>query len=627
MGRALVRKKNVTAAELATYDNIVRKEIWRIGHVPGYDFEDLKQEALVAATRAISRYDPKRGDCRRLVRSTVRNRLINVKRGGLTSGRTPQDHYGRRMHYGVRSLSQPIAIEGDEIGTLLDALPSSVTQSDTIATHRELVRVLESRLSKAEMSLLVEVFVEGARLGRNRVRGAKAQALELVRKQARDVLTRLISHRMLQSSEHRVDHSSEEEQMAKAKKVELPPVDVQEVECHALAPTGPGYDPEDPTCHTQCPDKFSCVQALVDSRTKNTKNITLETDQEVKAVLTSLISLEDAHARMKRRLPILQSGGKIPDELSVTVPIVVAKAAKKVEAEEEEAEAEESDAESEEEAEAEEEASEEEAETEDAEEEEEASEEQEESTEEEASEETAEEEDDEDEEEEETTMATKKSTKKATKATKATAAKATSAKKPATKAKAAKKASGAKRGPRIPKSERTQIYGKDSNRFLPQAREITEDQMALALSRVKLGQPFELGIGMEIVRKKRDGSEVAVKITKNGFVMDGETYSSLSAAGQWASKRAVSGNDFFNVETYSCTEIRGKGVPGGVYSKLGEGQKAVVGAHTEKAAKPAKKKGAAKKAAKAPAKKAGAKKTAPPPKTAAKKAAAKTAKK
>jgi hypothetical protein len=327
-------------------------------------------------------------------------------------------------------------------------------------------------------------------------------------------------------------------------------------------------------------------------------------------VLDGVISFEDAITRMKKRAALVASGGAVPADLSTTQPIVAEKAPEPEPAPAAEPEAEEAGEDDEDESEPAESA---------------------ESAP--ASETTngASETTDDGSEDE---MATKKGAKKAAKkAAKKSAppppAKAAKAAKPA-KAPKAPKAPKEKKSragvPRIPKEKRVAIYSEGHHRFLPQPRALDAEQMEAALGRVKLGQTFDLAVGMEIVRKRRDGGEVVVKIAKDGFVMDGVTYPSLSAAGQWASKRAVSGNDFFHTQTYSCTEIRGKGVPGGVFSKQGEGKQAIVGAHGAKEEKPAAKKAAKTAPKKAPVKKGKGTKKAPPPpppKKAAKKAAKK----
>lgn len=601
---------NITTARLASFEDIVRREVRRIGYVPGYDLDDLSQEARVAVSLALAKHDASRNTGRALVAVAVRNKLVNVKRNATTAGRVPLDHWGRRTH--VRSADAPLS--NDDATSLVDSTAAPTPVPEESASARELVRALDEKLSKSEMALLVAAFVEGAKVSTARARGERVSAAEVerVRSTARDALVRMLGQRrMLTETEHRVDRRSED-QMAKktTKNVKLPVVKAEDLpECHASLPTGPGYDPNEVGCRDQCPDKFTCVRDLVNDRSKNTDGRTLDVDTEVRAVLEGALSYEDAIERMKQRNALVESGGAIPDSLSTTKPFVAddetpegdESAPEETESEESEPEVEETESEPEES----------------------------------ASDESASAESDETNDEtptEDATMSSKKKgAKKAAKktATKKAPAKAAPAPKPAKAAKkAAAKKSGEKKSrkgvPRIPAEKRVAIYSEGHHRFLPQPRTLDGEQMSAALARVKLGQTFDLAIGMEIVRKKRDGSEVAVKIAKDGFVMDGVTYPSLSAAGQWASKRAVSGNDFFNTQSYSCTEIRGKGVPGGVFSKQGEGKPAVVGAHGAKSDDAPKKKAPAKAAKKAPAKKAPAKK-APAPKKGAKKASAKKA--
>lgn len=579
-------REPVAALHLSTFEDIVRREVRRIGRVPGLDRDDLCQEARIAAARALSLFDAKRQNTgRSFVATAVRNKLINVKRNAMTNGRVPHDARGRVTL--VHSLDAQVP-EHDE--TWLDRLSDPTPDADEGASARELVRALDARLSKNEMALLVSALVDGAKISTAKARGERINAddVERVRVTARDALLRMLGQRrMLTNSDHRVDRNQLlEDEMAKTTttKVKLPVVKTEDLpECHASLPTGPGYDAKETGCRDGCPDKFSCVRDLVGDKVKNTGKLTLDVDTEVRAVLDGVITYDAAIERMKKRAALVESGGTVPDDLSTTKPIVIATETTETETTD-------------------------------------------------AAEETATEVPStataatpientiDDEKKEDATMATKK-----TKSEKAPKAKAPKVEKVASPPKAAKppkapKAPKEKKSragvPRIPAKDRVAIYSEGHHRFLPQPRTLDAEQMAAALGRVKLGQTFDLTIGMEIVRKKRDGSEVVVKIAKDGFVMEGVTYPSLSAAGQWASKRAVSGNDFFNVTTYSCTEIRGKDVPSKVFSKQGEGKAAVVGAHGAKddAEKPAKK-AAAKKAAPAKAAKA---KAPPPPKAPAK---------
>lgn len=578
----------VATPHLASFGDILRREVRRIGRVPGHDRDDLMQEAMLAAAKALSLFDAKRKNTgRTFVATAVRNKLINVKRNAMTNGRVPHDARGRVQTLHALDAQVP---ERDE--TWLDRLADPAPATDDAASARELVRALDAKLGKDQMALLVGALVDGAKMGAARARGERVLAAEVerVRATARDALMRMLGQRrMLTELEHRVDRESEDE-MSKTTKVKLPVVKAEELpDCHASLPQGPGYDPNEAGCRDSCPDKFSCIRDLVADTAKNTEKRTWAVDSEVQAVLDGTISYDDAIARMKKRAALVASGGAVPADLSTTQPIVVEKA--KPEPEPAAAEPETSD------------------EGEDDESDEGSAESAPETTTTNGASETTTNDEGED------PMAKKNAKKGAKKSGKKSAPPPPAKAAKAPKAPKAPKEKKSRAGvPRIPKEKRVAIYSEGHHRFLPQPRALDAEQMAAALARVKLGQTFDLAVGMEIVRKKRDGSEVVVKIAKDGFVMDGVTYPSLSAAGQWASKRAVSGNDFFNTQSYSCTEIRGKGVPGGVFSKQGDGKPAIVGAHGEKPAKKAATK-------KAPAKKGkGSKKTAPPPpKKAAKK--------
>ena len=607
-----MRELVAPVSNFGSFDDIVSREVRRIGRVPGHDTEDLKQEARIAVVKALSRYDRK-STGRTFIAVAVRNKLINLKRNACTNGRVPRDAHGRLAS--LHSLDTPVPGDDGE-QTWLDRIADEASDAEESASARELVRALDERLSAQEMSLLVTALVEGAKIGTARARGERVNAgdVDRVRATARDTIARLLGQRrMLTSDGHRVDTRPEELKMTTTK-VTLPIVKTEELpDCHAALPTGPGYDPADLLCRDQCRDKFSCVRDLVNDRAKNEKGYTLAVDTEVQAVLSGTLSHDDAIARMKKRNAIVESGGQITDALSTVLPLAkapapavkapaapptlapaaepAAPAAPVVEAPARVPEPEPTDT----------------------------------KTSDKTSDTKTSEEDMGTKTSEEDMGTKKKAANKPEKAAKKKDA-PPPPNKPETKPEGAPKRKG--KAP-IPTANRVAIYGAGKERWLPQPRALTEDQMAAALGRVRLGQSFDLAIGMEIVRKKRDGSEVVVKIAKDGFAMDGVTYPSLSAAGQWASRRAVSGNDFFNVEVYSCTEIRGKGVPQAVYSKQGEGKAAVVGAHVEKTVQPKKAAApkAAKKATKKDAKKAtkkaakkATKKAAPPPPKAAKKA-------
>jgi hypothetical protein len=162
--------------------------------------------------------------------------------------------------------------------------------------------------------------------------------------------------------------------------------------------------------------------------------------------------------------------------------------------------------------------------------------------------------------------AKKASSKKKPPAKKAAAKKASTRKKPL--AKTAKKRSTQKRRPTrkfvkrtVAKPKRTsngKLRGTMHNgKPLPPIRQLTKEQMARAMERIRIGQSFPLELGMKIVRKKRDG-ELVITLCENGFEMEGVVYSSLSTAAMYAERRIVSANAFFNLESNKCTEVRDK---------------------------------------------------------------------
>jgi chemotaxis protein histidine kinase CheA len=290
-------------------------------------------------------------------------------------------------------------------------------------------------------------------------------------------------------------------------------------DCHADGSAPEGYDLADAVCHT-CPDKFTCLPAAID---KQLIDSTLDDDQEVLGVVTRRLPYADALARMHEREAL--GDDPIPDGLKIDVPIADVLAAlgkpeaePEPEAEEEPEEptvAEEGEAQSETEA---------------------AADDDEDDDEEpEADVEEDDEDGDEPEAEEEPPPAPEPKKKAKAKA------------KPKKKAKAAAPESADNGEPKK----------KNNMARVPKPRVLDEETMLKRLDKIKLGAAIDLEVGMRVVRKGRDGMDTVVVLTPNGFEYDGETYSSLSAAAQIASGSAYrSGNDYFNLKTSKCTEVR-----------------------------------------------------------------------
>jgi hypothetical protein len=104
---------------------------------------------------------------------------------------------------------------------------------------------------------------------------------------------------------------------------------------------------------------------------------------------------------------------------------------------------------------------------------------------------------------------------------------------------------------------------------LPKPRVLDAKAMQEALDRVKIGLPFDLKVGMRIVRHRRNGKNpVVVEVKADGFLLDGEQkFASLTACALWAERRMRSGNDYFSVEVHDCVEVIGKDVPGGTFKR------------------------------------------------------------
>jgi hypothetical protein len=93
---------------------------------------------------------------------------------------------------------------------------------------------------------------------------------------------------------------------------------------------------------------------------------------------------------------------------------------------------------------------------------------------------------------------------------------------------------------------------------LPPIRQLSVKQMKAALARIKVGQGFALDVGMQLVRKTKDGDNIIVQLVPTGFRLDGVVYSSLSTAIMYRLRKVTSGNAYFSIATHQCTEIWSK---------------------------------------------------------------------
>lgn len=131
---------------------------------------------------------------------------------------------------------------------------------------------------------------------------------------------------------------------------------------------------------------------------------------------------------------------------------------------------------------------------------------------------------------------------------------------PGDRRKAAKRRPPPRQKPRVARHLTARNGGK-----LPLPKSIPEEEMRTVLDeKVKLGKRVEFEYGMQIVRRMRvkdektgERREHVVTVTKNGFLYDDKLYATLSAAAQNASGTPCrSGNDWFNLRTSKCTEVR-----------------------------------------------------------------------
>ncbi len=94
-----------------------------------------------------------------------------------------------------------------------------------------------------------------------------------------------------------------------------------------------------------------------------------------------------------------------------------------------------------------------------------------------------------------------------------------------------------------------------SGKPLPPVRQLSKKQMKAAIGRIKVSQSFPLELGMQLVRKTKDGDNIIVQLVPTGFELDGVIYSSVSTAVMYRLRKVTSGNAYFNLATNQCTEI------------------------------------------------------------------------
>jgi hypothetical protein len=351
----------------------------------------------------------------------------------------------------------------------------------------------------------------------------------------------------------------------------VPKVDPNDLpDCHAQGKNPEGYDVDDKTCHG-CPDKFTCLPLSIDAELITGS---LDDDIEVKGLLSKTMTYPEALARMAHRTDMIKAKKTVPDHLTTKPKNPMPEPEPEPEPDEDEPEDEEQ------------------------------------SQQQEAD--TASGKD-----EEKMTTKPKPKKKPVSKKTgdekgkpkappkappkaddkkptsegkasksippkKAPAKKAAEKKAPAKKAaekkapakKAAEKKAPAKKAPakkdtgNKPQRSKAKLFPKGKGNppagvskkiwWEPTPRSLTEEQMLKAMEKIKLGVAIDLDYGMQLVRKRRDGTESVVTLTKQGFEYDGNLYGSLSAAAWKAANSFRTGNEYFNISNCSCTEVRDK---------------------------------------------------------------------
>jgi hypothetical protein len=566
-------------------DRIIDQEVRRFrGTLPGYDTDDLRQECRMAVALRI---EPERVGARTYARVVARDRLTNLLKSATTFGRCPHDAWGRPM---------PTLAGLDDV--LTAPAPENV---EAQVADREAVAQLRARLDPRDWRQLVEAAIDGVRFTRAEDRLGLAE----IQARASGILRRF---------GYRVRGESEARRMQQ----EIPePVPTDIPECHPAGASPVGYAASEPECHN-CRDKFTCLPRSID---KGLVQLRLRDDLEVAAVVEGRMAFMAAVARMKRRVARLRAGEEIqPDELPTWEGLLPEEEVDDEEAAEEAVEeaAEETGNETVDDDGAQSAPS--------------ASEPQASEATAHAADDSVgsapsspeREEDD---------VAKKTKSKKSPKAAKPKVVAKPKPAKPAkpkpapsavekpafTISKAgAVSVDGKKIGrvEEVPRkgwgwwaadgaespswlgSQRAAVAGllrhaaapapkakpaeeaapkpktwpsMSNGKALPAPKKLIEEEMveSLAEAQSKLGANLELGYGMSIARRKRDG-DVVVTITANGWLYEVEEklaqaagfekreqlFGSLSSVAMWAERRMVSGNDFFSLAKHNCTEVR-----------------------------------------------------------------------
>ena len=278
----------------AQCEDIAASEVRRFGgRLPGYQREDLLQEARIAVFLALRKCDGRAHGSRTFLRRAARNRLSNLLRSATTFRACPHDAWGRPQPHWFSDTDRVSLDSGSQ--TPAEALE-----------RKQQVALLRDRLDPRDWQLLVDAYVQGA----ESVRSGNPELIAVCQTAAQ-VLSRF---------HYRVLNEEEAPQMSTAE------TNIEDLsECHADGIAPQGYDVSDTEC-TMCPDKFTCLPRAI---AKKLRPGPLSIDSEVEAVEEGLVTREAMITRMRRRSGLMKMNEEIPADLRHDDPSLLDKPAAK----------------------------------------------------------------------------------------------------------------------------------------------------------------------------------------------------------------------------------------------------------------------------------------------------------
>jgi RNA polymerase sporulation-specific sigma factor len=158
--------------DMPSFMPILKWEAHKLSYNNSFTAEDLVQEGVIAAMRALESYDPERGGVRGYIRTCVRNRMISYLRRN-----------GREYPVGDEFIFERLRSDGFE-----DWCPDGL---DGIIERREAIFALFSSLSPFERDVLGAYLtcggVSDAALALGCERKKVDNALQRIRVKARDL--------------------------------------------------------------------------------------------------------------------------------------------------------------------------------------------------------------------------------------------------------------------------------------------------------------------------------------------------------------------------------------------------------------------------------------------------------